>query len=103
MSVTREEIARIAALAALDVDEAAMPALVRQLSRILEYVSQLSALDATGQAAYRPESNAEPQALRPDDLRPANPPLDPRAFAPDIRDGLFVVPRIGGIGPAEDA
>jgi len=46
MSVTREEVLRIAQLAELDVAEDQLSALAEQMSRILEYVAQLSAVPA---------------------------------------------------------
>ena len=101
MSVTREEIARIAALASLDVEEQSLPALAEQLTRILDYVSQLNAVEAGTPAAFRPQSNAEPQSMRPDVVRPHDPPIQPKDFAPAFRDGLFLVPRVGGMGDGE--
>jgi len=47
MSVSRQEVERIARLAELHVDEAALPALTEQLSRILDYVSQIAAVPGT--------------------------------------------------------
>ena len=41
MNVSREEVLKIAALAELEVDEEALPALADQMSRILEYVAQI--------------------------------------------------------------
>ena len=48
MSVSREEVLRIARLAELDVDEEALPTLAEQMSRILDYAAQLSAVPANG-------------------------------------------------------
>ena len=70
MSVSRDEVARIAALAAMRVDDDAMPELVRQMTRILDYVSQLAEVDAGTLSAFRPQSNSEPQALRTDVVMP---------------------------------
>lgn len=102
MSITREELARIAALAALDVDDAALPELVTQVSRILEYVSQLGAVAADDVPPFRPPSHAEAQPLREDVVRPGAA-LDPRAFAPQFAEGLFLVPRVGGFGEGDAA
>lgn len=103
MSVSRDEVARIAALAAMRVDDDAMPELVRQMTRILDYVSQLAEVDAGTLSAFRPQSNGEPQALRADVVMRHEPPLTPRDFAPDMRDGLFIVPRVGGFGEGDGA
>ena len=48
MSVSREEVLRIAQLAELDVQEQALADLVAQMSRIIDYVAQLSAVPANG-------------------------------------------------------
>jgi len=48
MSVSREEVLRIAQLAELDVDEEALATLAEQMSRILDYAAQLSAVPANG-------------------------------------------------------
>lgn len=97
MSVSRDDVIRIATLASLDVAPEAAPALAEQMSRILDYVSQLDAVRDPIDG-YRPQSNAEAQPLRDDVVRPPTPPLNPKAFAPDVRDGLFIVPRVGGFG-----
>ena len=47
MSVTRDDVLRIAQLAELEVDEATLPALAEQMSRILEYVAQISSVAAS--------------------------------------------------------
>jgi aspartyl-tRNA(Asn)/glutamyl-tRNA(Gln) amidotransferase subunit C len=102
LSITRDELARIAALAALDIDDAALPDMVTQVGRILAYVSQLSAVES---AAGMPAGSARhgvPQPLRRDEVR-SGAPLDPRAFAPQLADGLFVVPRVSGLGSGDDA
>ena len=56
MSVSRDEVLRIAQLAELDVDEDALPEMADQMSRILDYVAQLSAIPgpsyADGQVDY---------------------------------------------------
>ncbi|OLC09910.1 MAG: hypothetical protein AUH41_04135 [Gemmatimonadetes bacterium 13_1_40CM_66_11] len=48
MSVSREEVLRIAQLAELDVEEEGLPTLAEQMSRILDYAAQLSAVPANG-------------------------------------------------------
>lgn len=103
MSVSRDEVTRIAALAALDVEEGAIDGLAAQMSRILDYVSQLGNMEAQPLPPFRPASNAEPMALRDDVATPHDPPLDPRTFAPDVRDGLVVVPSIGSRDDGENA
>ncbi len=93
MTLSRKDVERIAQLAALHVDEAQLPQLTAQISRILEYVSQLEAAD-TGSSMATWLGKAPPQPLRPDAVRPADLVRDLKAFAPAWRDGLFVVPRL---------
>ncbi len=99
MGVTRADIQRIAELAELAVDDATAQQLEQQLSRILDYVAQLQQLpddDGTGD---------DPRAvrLRPDEVRPDPLLAKPEAFAPAMKQGLFVVPRIAELSAgAED-
>jgi aspartyl-tRNA(Asn)/glutamyl-tRNA(Gln) amidotransferase subunit C len=102
MSVSREEVEKIARLAELQVEAAALPALVDQLSRILDYVAQIAAVAGTesaqpfvpGPAAIR---------FRTDEVRPAPLAFGPDRMAPAFRDGFFLVPRLGAFdaGAAE--
>jgi aspartyl-tRNA(Asn)/glutamyl-tRNA(Gln) amidotransferase subunit C len=98
MAVTREQIQHIAALAELAVDDAAAAELERQLTRILDYVRQLEELD-TGDTRVADERVAP---LRKDEVvadrldRPA------RDFAAAMREGLFVVPRLGELGGGQE-
>lgn len=94
MSVTRDDVLRIAQLAELDVDEEALPPLAEQMSRILEYVAQLSAVPASeGLRPYVPGPDAI--RFRPDVVDPAPLAEGPSKFAPAFKDGFFVVPRLG--------
>jgi aspartyl-tRNA(Asn)/glutamyl-tRNA(Gln) amidotransferase subunit C len=94
MKLTREEVERVARLAELHVPADELPALAAQLARIVEYVGQLSEVGADEAA---PPFVAGPAAapLRVDVVRPEPLARGPEAFAPEFRDGLFVVPRLG--------
>jgi len=93
MSVTRDDVLRIAQLAELEVEEDGLPALVDQMSRILEYIAQLSA--ATGSNGLRPFVPG-PDAIRfrPDEVKPWPLAFGPEEFAPAFKDGFFVVPKL---------
>ena len=104
MSVSREEVEKIARLAELQVDEVALPGLVDQLSRILDYVAQITAVAATEQAQpFLPGPAAI--RFRPDEVQPAPLAFGPDRMAPAFRDGFFLVPRLGAFdaGRAEGA
>jgi aspartyl-tRNA(Asn)/glutamyl-tRNA(Gln) amidotransferase subunit C len=93
MTVSREDVLRIAQLAELDVDDDALPELSEQMSRILDYVAQLSAVPANGALkAFVPGPDAI--RFRPDEVNP--PPLaeGPAQFAPAFKEGFFVVPKL---------
>src|SRR5216117_2953901 len=87
MSVSREEVLRIAQLAELDVEEEALPDLVAQMSRIIDYVAQLSAVPANGTVkVFVPGPDAI--RFRTDEVTPIT--LEPRIggeqlLGPDVR------------------
>jgi aspartyl-tRNA(Asn)/glutamyl-tRNA(Gln) amidotransferase subunit C len=94
MSVTREEVLRIAQLAELDVDEETLPELAEQMSRILDYVAQLSAVPANGSVkGFVPGPDAI--RFRPDEVNPAPLARGPEQLAPAFKEGFFVVPKLG--------
>jgi len=94
MSVTRDEVLRIAQLAELDVDEETLPALAEQMSRILDYVAQLSAVPANGTVkVFVPGPDAI--RFRVDEVNPAPLAFGPEKLAPAFKEGFFVVPKLG--------
>jgi len=94
MSVGPEEVRRIARLAQIEVADSEMAALTEQLARIVDFVGQLGAEDDTGGQV----GGGGGARLRPDRVAGAGG-IDLASFAPEIRDGFFVVPRL----PALDA
>jgi aspartyl-tRNA(Asn)/glutamyl-tRNA(Gln) amidotransferase subunit C len=93
MAVTRDDVLHIAELARLGVDEARAEALTRELSAILAHMEILSQVDT----ASRPTAGATEATGTP--LRPdvGVPPLMKGtldSFAPLMRDGFFIVPRL---------
>jgi aspartyl-tRNA(Asn)/glutamyl-tRNA(Gln) amidotransferase subunit C len=105
MSVTREEVLRIAQLAELHVDEEQLPALVEQMSRILDYVAQLSQLPA-GETVRPFLAGPDAARLRPDEVKPIPLAQPPSELAPAFKDGYFLVPKLEqfeqGNGRAEE-
>lgn len=94
MSVTRDEVLRIAGLAELDVSEDTLEALVDQVSMILDYVSQLQEVP-TGEATRPFPAGPDALRLRPDEVRPWPLAFGPAEMAPAFENGFFVVPRLG--------
>jgi len=94
MSVTRDDVLRIARLAELDVDEDGLAALAEQMSRILDYVAQLGAVPASeGVRPFVPGPDAI--RFRPDEVKPWPLAFGPAEFAPAFKDGFFIVPKLG--------
>ena len=93
MSVTPEDVLHIASLARLGVAPERVPSLVAELNGILEHIDALSAAKTRGVVPVN-AIGAPAQPLRQDGGTPY--PLE-RAlenFAPAMRDGLILVPRL---------
>lgn len=86
----------MARLAELDVPPAEVEALVAQIRRIVDYVAQLDQVPA-GETAAPFLAGPAATPLRAD--TPGSVPLahGPESFAPEFRDGLFLVPRLGAM------
>ena len=97
MSLTPEDVSRIAHLARLELGAAESAALLGQLNGFFRIVEQMSAVDTRGvEPLYTPLSALHEVALRlredrvtETDERSAN-----QASAPAVEDGLFLVPRV---------
>jgi aspartyl-tRNA(Asn)/glutamyl-tRNA(Gln) amidotransferase subunit C len=93
MAVTRDDVAHVAELARLALDDARVKELVRELNGILAHMDELRKVDTEGVEATAGVGDAG-APLRPDVGPPI--PLE-RAredFAPAMRDGFFIVPRL---------
>ncbi len=95
MSVTRREVERIAALAALAVDDDTLPTLTQQIQQILAYVSQLDAVQSDAREVELHPMPGPVPPLREDRVRRPDPPVDPTTFAPVFENGLFLGPSPG--------
>ena len=81
-------------------DEEALPVLAEQMSRILDYVAQLSGVAASeGAKPFIPGPDAV--RFRPDEVRPAPLALGPAELAPAFKEGFFLVPKLGQFEEAE--
>ncbi len=99
--ITREEILQIANLARLRLTDSESEDLSHDLSQILEYVDTLASLqvpqgERLGMGPPQAPERAAGQ-IPPDPM--AHPPAD---FAPDFREGFFVVPSPPALGGADD-
>ena len=93
MSVTLDDVRHIAALARLGLTDDRAQALVAELNTILEHMDVLSKVDTTG---IEPVAGvgAAGLPLRPDVGPPIPLAREREAFAPSMRDGFFLVPRL---------
>jgi Asp-tRNA(Asn)/Glu-tRNA(Gln) amidotransferase C subunit len=78
------------------VADADVPKLVEQLNRIVEFVAQLEEVPAGEEAPPFVAGPAE-LTLREDVPGPVPLARPPAQFAPEFRDGLFLVPRLGAM------
>ena len=96
MKITTDDVRHVAELAALEVPDADLDRLTRELDGIVAYVGQLTELGSTGERTlFVPGPQAAP--LRPDEVRPVPLARGPAELGPDVREGLFVVPRLSGM------
>jgi aspartyl/glutamyl-tRNA(Asn/Gln) amidotransferase C subunit len=96
VSVSARDVAQVAKLAELAVDDAELPALTAQLDRIVSFVAQLAAMpDLAGAGTFL--AGPERSPLRADVVNPALLARPPAAIAPEFVDGFFVVPRLGAL------
>ena len=101
MAVTREDVEHVAHLARLALDQGLVPELVAQLNGILQHMEVLSQLDTTGVVATTGVGEAG-LPLREDDGEQIPLLLPREAFAPGMRDGFFVVPRLASHEDADE-
>jgi aspartyl-tRNA(Asn)/glutamyl-tRNA(Gln) amidotransferase subunit C len=93
MAVTREDVLHIAELARLGVDAARADELTKELSAILAHMEVLSQVDTTA-VPTAAEVGAGGTPLRPDVSVPPVMTVTLASFAPSMRDGFFIVPRL---------
>jgi aspartyl-tRNA(Asn)/glutamyl-tRNA(Gln) amidotransferase subunit C len=93
VTIDRETVLRVAALAKLDLERDAVEVFRRQLQAVLEYVRILDSLEV-GEILPAELPRAEGQPLREDDTRPCLPIQRALANAPDAALGHFRVPRV---------
>jgi aspartyl-tRNA(Asn)/glutamyl-tRNA(Gln) amidotransferase subunit C len=93
MAVTREDVLHIAELARLGIDAARADELTRELSAILSHMEVLSQVD-TASVPTTGEVGEGGTPLRPDVGVSPLMKGTLESFAPAMRDGFFIVPRL---------
>ena len=94
MAVTERDVRHVASLARLGVDEAKLPALVHELNGILAHMDVLQRVE-TGGGGWDVGGSLAATPTRSDMAGAPIPlALSRNSFAPEMRDGFFLVPRL---------
>ena len=93
MSLTLDQIRRVAQLARIALPAEEQQAVLERLNRVLGMIDQLQAVDTDG---IEPMSHALDvlQPLRPDAVTETNQRAALQAGAPAVEDGLYLVPKV---------
>jgi aspartyl-tRNA(Asn)/glutamyl-tRNA(Gln) amidotransferase subunit C len=94
MSLTRQDVEKIAHLARLSITEHEMPAYVSSLSSIVNFVDELSRADTGGVQPMAHPLDGQHQRLRADEVTESDNHEKYQANAPAVAAGLYVVPRV---------
>ncbi len=93
MSLTPEDVRRIARLARIDISTDEVERTRGQLNGILAFIEQLQAVDTRGIAPMAHAVDVV-QRLRPDVATEPDRREDFQAVAPEIEAGLYLVPKV---------
>lgn len=93
MKIDRDEALRVARLARLEFDDAALLRIAADMTEILEYIDQLRAVDLHAIAA---DAAQRVTPMRDDAAHASLPREGVAANAPSWDDGFFVVPPVIG-------
>ncbi len=93
MSISADEVKAIARLARLAIDDSDIPGYADQLSRILTFIEQMNQAETDGiePMAHPLDLNVR---LRPDRVTEKNERDLFQAQAPQIKNGLYLVPKV---------
>ena len=102
MAVTIDDVRHIATLARLGLSDERATLLMRELNTILGHMDALSKVDTTG-VPEAVGADARGMPLRDDGGMPIPLARSHDAFAPSLRDGFFLVPRLSTHESPEEA
>lgn len=93
MTISPEDLKKIAQLAYLDPDVDHTPKLMQEINEIMDFVDQLRAMDTTGvEPLFHPL--AVHQRLRPDAITEEDCLAELEAIAPLFEDKYYLVPQV---------
>lgn len=98
MSISDADVRHIASLARLGLDDARIPSLVAELNGILAHMDVLQRVAPPTASDHGTTAVAMP--LREDHPAPSALAGTRESFAPAMRDGFFLVPRVASHGAA---
>ena len=93
MSLDKEQVQHIAMLARLKLSDEEYAESVEKLSKIVDFVDQLSSVDTTNVLPMAHPVDAA-QRLRPDDVTETNNRDHYQQNTPEVVDGLYLVPKV---------
>lgn len=93
MSISSDEVRKVAHLARLDVTGEQLDAYAGELNTILALVAQLEGADTANVSPLAHPIEAS-QRLRADEVAESDQRLRFQAIAPAVRDGLYRVPKV---------
>ena len=94
MSLTRQDVEKIARLARLSITETEMPVYVSSLSNIVDFVADLSRVETDRVEPMAHPLEGQRQRLRADAVSETDHHEKYQANAPQVQAGLYVVPRV---------
>jgi aspartyl-tRNA(Asn)/glutamyl-tRNA(Gln) amidotransferase subunit C len=94
MSLTRQDVEKIAHLARLSITAQEMPVYVNSLSSIVDFVDELSRADTEGVLPMAHPLDGQHQRMRPDTVSESDNREKYQQNAPAVTAGLYVVPRV---------
>jgi len=93
MSISEQEMARVAELARIRLDAATVAEVTRRIAGILAMIDQMQAVDTAHVAPMANPLDAT-QRLREDEVSETDQRERFQAIAPATEDGLYLVPRV---------
>ena len=94
MSLTRQDVEKIAHLARLSITEQEMPVYVTSLSSIVNFVDELSRADVGTVLPMAHPLDGQHQRVRADEVTESDHHEKFQLNAPAVAAGLYVVPRV---------
>ena len=93
MALTEDDVARIAHLARIEINDDDRRAMLAQLNDIFAMIEKMQQIDTSGVAPMSHPLGGQ-QRLRADGVTEANRREENMKNAPEAQDGLFLVPRV---------